>query len=98
MVGVRMHESFQDQIRAWATKQSDKPPFAIAVRRLVEFGLKAQKAAGTDRRQAEADKATAEHAAIEEKMRNTHERLKAERLARIAANCAANPATQRRPR
>jgi hypothetical protein len=40
MVGVRMPEEFQDVIRAWASKQSDNPPLAAAIRRLVELGLK----------------------------------------------------------
>jgi hypothetical protein len=39
MVGVRMPEEFQDMIRTWAANQSDKPPLAAAIRRLVEFGL-----------------------------------------------------------
>jgi hypothetical protein len=97
MVGIRMHESFQDQIRAWAVKQSDKPPFAIAIRRLVEFGLKAQEADRTDRRQAEAEKAMAEQAAIEEEIRNSHEQLKAARLARIAADQGPNATPTKRP-
>jgi hypothetical protein len=40
MVGVRMSEEFQDDIRAWAKKQPDEPPLAPAIRRLVELGLK----------------------------------------------------------
>jgi hypothetical protein len=43
MVGVRMPEDFQDQIRAWAAKQIDEPPLAAAIRRLVELGLKVKK-------------------------------------------------------
>jgi hypothetical protein len=39
MVGVRMSEEFQDDIRAWAKKQPDEPPLAPAIRRLVELGL-----------------------------------------------------------
>jgi hypothetical protein len=39
MVGVRMSEELQAEIRAWAGKQDDDPPFATAVRRLVELGL-----------------------------------------------------------
>jgi hypothetical protein len=35
-----MPEDFQGQIRAWAAKQSDDPPLATAIRRLVELGLK----------------------------------------------------------
>jgi Bacterial RNA polymerase, alpha chain C terminal domain len=38
-VGVRMSEEFQDQIRAWAKRQSHCPSLAAAVRRLVEIGL-----------------------------------------------------------
>jgi len=40
MVGVRMTDEFQDAIKAWAKKQSDHPPLAAAIRRLVELGLK----------------------------------------------------------
>lgn len=39
MFGVRMDESMQGRIRAWAAKQSDKPSFAEAIRRLVTIGL-----------------------------------------------------------
>jgi hypothetical protein len=39
LVGVRMTEEFQDQIRAWAKRQEDDPPLAAAIRRLVELGL-----------------------------------------------------------
>ena len=42
MVGVRMTEEFQNTIKAWAKKQSDDPPLATAIRRLVELGLKAK--------------------------------------------------------
>jgi hypothetical protein len=41
MVGVRMSEEFQADIKAWAKKQPDHPPLAAAIRRLVELGLKA---------------------------------------------------------
>jgi hypothetical protein len=40
MVGVRMTGEFQAAIRVWAKKQSDDPPLATAIRRLVELGLK----------------------------------------------------------
>jgi hypothetical protein len=40
LVGVRMTEDFQAEIRAWSKKQSDNPPLATAIRRLVELGLK----------------------------------------------------------
>ena len=43
MVGVRMSEEYQDDIRDWAKKQVDKPPLAPAIRRLVELGLKVKK-------------------------------------------------------
>ncbi len=43
MVGVRMTESLQAEIIAWAGKQSDDPALATAIRRLVEIGLKAKK-------------------------------------------------------
>jgi hypothetical protein len=42
MVGVRMTEELQDQVRAWARKQEDDPPLATAVRHLVEIALKAK--------------------------------------------------------
>ncbi len=42
MVGVRMTEEFQAEIKAWAKKQSDDPALATAIRRLVELGLKAK--------------------------------------------------------
>ena len=41
-MGVRMTEEFQDEIRAWAKKQTDSPALAPAIRRLVELGLKAK--------------------------------------------------------
>jgi|HubBroStandDraft_2_1064218.scaffolds.fasta_scaffold2658198_1 hypothetical protein len=44
MVGVRMSEGFQGEIRAWAKRQPDNPPLAPAIRRLVEIGLRAKKA------------------------------------------------------
>jgi hypothetical protein len=40
MVGVRMTEGLQTEIRNWAKRQSDSPSLAAAVRRLVEIGLK----------------------------------------------------------
>jgi len=43
MVGVRMTDEFQDAIKAWAIKQPDHPPLAVAIRLLVELGLKAKK-------------------------------------------------------
>jgi hypothetical protein len=43
MVGVRMSEDFQAEIRSWAGKQDDDPPLATAIRRLVEIGLKVRK-------------------------------------------------------
>jgi len=43
MVGVRMSEELQDEIRHWAGKQEDDPPLATAIRRLVEIGLKAKR-------------------------------------------------------
>jgi hypothetical protein len=42
LVGVRMTEEFQAQIKAWAKKQADEPALATAIRRLVELGLKAK--------------------------------------------------------
>jgi hypothetical protein len=43
MVGVRMSEEFQAEIKTWSKKQPDSPPLAAAIRRLVEIGLKARK-------------------------------------------------------
>jgi hypothetical protein len=37
-----MTEEFQADIKAWAKKQSDDPPLAPAIRRLVELGLKSE--------------------------------------------------------
>jgi hypothetical protein len=42
LVGVRMTEGLQAEIKAWAKKQQDQPPLATAIRRLVELGLKAK--------------------------------------------------------
>jgi hypothetical protein len=39
LVGVRMTERLQAEIRAWAKKQEDHPALATAIRRLVEIGL-----------------------------------------------------------
>jgi hypothetical protein len=39
LVGVRMTEELQDEIKIWAKKQEDQPPLATAIRRLVELGL-----------------------------------------------------------
>jgi hypothetical protein len=39
MVGVRMSEELQDQVRDWA-EEHDDVPLATAIRRLVELGLK----------------------------------------------------------
>ena len=39
LVGVRMTEEFQAEIKAWAKKQEDHPGLATAIRRLVELGL-----------------------------------------------------------
>jgi hypothetical protein len=43
MVGVRMSEDLQAEIRAWSNKQEGKPALAVAIRRLVEMGLLASK-------------------------------------------------------
>jgi hypothetical protein len=40
--GVRMTEEFQDAMKAWAKKQTDNPPLATAVRRLLKLWLKAE--------------------------------------------------------
>ena len=39
LVGVRMTEEFQAEIKIWSKKQPDDPPFAAAIRRLVKLGL-----------------------------------------------------------
>jgi hypothetical protein len=39
MVGVRMSDDLQDQVRDWAEEHDDLP-LATAIRRLVELGLK----------------------------------------------------------
>jgi hypothetical protein len=43
LVGVRMTEEFQVEIKTWSKKQADQPPLATAIRRLVEIGLKTKK-------------------------------------------------------
>jgi hypothetical protein len=40
LVGVRMSDEFQSQIKAWAKKQDDQPALATAIRQLVEIALK----------------------------------------------------------
>jgi hypothetical protein len=63
LVGVRMTEEFQSEIKAWARKQPDHPALAAAIRRLVELGLtvktkaKHSSAAGADRAKQLATKA-----------------------------------------
>jgi hypothetical protein len=42
MVGVRMTDDFQAEIKAWSKNQPDHPALATAIRRLVEIGLKAK--------------------------------------------------------
>jgi hypothetical protein len=43
LVGVRMTEAFQAEIKSWAKKQPDNPALAAAIRRLVELGLRVKK-------------------------------------------------------
>jgi hypothetical protein len=43
MVGVRMTDDLQAEIKAWSKKQPDLPALATAIRRLVELGLKSKK-------------------------------------------------------
>jgi hypothetical protein len=43
LVGVRMTEEFQEEIKGWAKKQTDSPALAPAIRRLVEIGLEVKK-------------------------------------------------------
>jgi hypothetical protein len=42
MVGVRMTEDLQAQVRAWSDRQQDAPPLATAIRRLIEIGLRSK--------------------------------------------------------
>jgi hypothetical protein len=49
LVGVRMPEEFQAEIKAWAKKQQDHPALATAIRRLVELGLTVKAAARPSR-------------------------------------------------
>jgi hypothetical protein len=49
LVGVRMPEEFQAEIKAWAKKQQDHPALAPAIRRLVELGLKVKSPTGPSR-------------------------------------------------
>ena len=39
LVGVRMTENLQENVRSWAEQQADQPALATAIRRLVEIGL-----------------------------------------------------------
>lgn len=61
MVGVRMTEELQDQVRAWARKQESDPPLATAIRQLVEIGLgrafQSERPAPAKTRAASADRA-----------------------------------------
>jgi hypothetical protein len=43
MVGVRMSDDLQEQIRKWSAKQDDDPPLATAIGRLVEIGLRSNR-------------------------------------------------------
>jgi hypothetical protein len=43
MTGVRLSADMLDEITAWAAKQDDKPTKAEAIRRILEYALKAQK-------------------------------------------------------
>ena len=53
LVGVRMPEDFQAEIKAWAKKQQDRPALAPAIRRLVELGLTVKtKSAPSERQRA----------------------------------------------
>jgi len=62
LVGVRMPEEFQAEIKAWAKKQQDHPALAPAIRRLVEIGLAGAKkfAAPSQQTRAKAKKFAAE--------------------------------------
>jgi hypothetical protein len=62
LVGVRMPEEFQAEIKAWAKKQQDHPALAPAIRRLVELGLTGAKkfAAPSQQTRAKAKKFAAE--------------------------------------
>jgi hypothetical protein len=57
LVGVRMTEDFQTEIKAWSKKQPDHPPLAAAIRRLVELGLTVRAPKLKQAPQARADRA-----------------------------------------
>jgi hypothetical protein len=40
LIGIRWHEPLLSMIEEWAAQQDDKPERSIAIRRLVEHGLK----------------------------------------------------------
>jgi hypothetical protein len=40
LIGLRWHEPLLSEIEAWAAQQDDKPERSVAIRRLVERGLK----------------------------------------------------------
>jgi hypothetical protein len=55
LVGVRMTEALQNEIRDWAAKQADVPALATAIRRLVKIGLTTKpKQPAADRQKARA--------------------------------------------
>jgi hypothetical protein len=57
LVGVRMTEDFQAEIKAWSKKQPDQPPLATAIRRLVDLGLTVRASKPKRAPQARADRA-----------------------------------------
>ena len=57
LVGVRMTEDLQAEIKAWAKRQSDEPALATAIRRLVELGLTVRASKPKQAPQARADRA-----------------------------------------
>ncbi len=82
---VRIQPDFLTKLDRWSARQEDHPSRPEALRRLAEVGLRAQKASQANQQQADAAKATAEHAAIQQQLQANRERLKAERQARVAA-------------
>jgi hypothetical protein len=42
MVGVRLPAEARREVEEWAERQDDQPTLSEAIRRLVEFGLKAK--------------------------------------------------------
>jgi hypothetical protein len=68
LVGVRMPEEFQAEIKAWAKKQQDHPALAPAIRRLVELGLETRTPAKPTRKASNKTRAAELAAKVVDKM------------------------------